>query len=67
LWDMALKTGDARQVGLWAFFTPVLSTAALAIQSGSGLSTHLILATALIVASAALGRVASQSQSGVNQ
>ena len=61
LWDKALKLGDARQVGLWAFFTPVLSTAALAVQSGTGLSTHLVTATALIVASALIGRWASQS------
>jgi drug/metabolite transporter (DMT)-like permease len=64
LWDMALKAGDARQVGLWAFFTPVLSTAALAIQSGSGLSGYLIAATGLIVASAVLGRWASRSSIG---
>jgi len=56
LWDLALKKGDARQVGLWAFLTPVLSTAALAWQSNQVLSWQLLLATALVVGSALIGR-----------
>ncbi|MEY2993557.1 MAG: hypothetical protein RL357_492 [Pseudomonadota bacterium] len=56
LWDLALKKGDARQVGLWAFLTPVLSTGALAWQSGQPLQWSWVVATGLVVASAALGR-----------
>lgn len=56
LWDLALKKGDARQVGLWAFLTPVLSTGALAWQSGQALQWQWLAATALVVASAVIGR-----------
>jgi drug/metabolite transporter (DMT)-like permease len=56
MWDKALKSGDARQAGLWAFFTPVMSTALLALQSGTALSANIAIATLLIVASAVIGR-----------
>lgn len=59
IWDKALKLGDARQVGLWAFLTPVLSTALLSWQSGQTLSVAILGATALIVLSAMIGRWAS--------
>jgi drug/metabolite transporter (DMT)-like permease len=64
LWDLALKKGDARQVGLWAFLTPVLSTGALAWQSGQALQWQWVAATVLVVASAALGRWAGADSNG---
>lgn len=74
LWDLALKKGDARQVGLWAFLTPVLSTGALAWQSGQALQWQWLAATTLVVASAVIGRWAgtksmqeSPASSGMRQ
>ncbi len=61
IWDKALKLGDARQVGLWAFLTPVLSTALLSWQSGQPLRLAILGATTLIVVSALVGRRAASA------
>jgi drug/metabolite transporter (DMT)-like permease len=55
LWDRALKLGDARQIGVLSYLTPLLSTALLLIVTGRGLSWNIAAAAALIVGGAVLG------------
>jgi drug/metabolite transporter (DMT)-like permease len=55
LWDRALKTGDARQIGILSYLTPLSSTALLLISSGRTLSWSIALAAALIISGAILG------------
>ena len=55
LWDRALKTGDARQIGVLSYITPVASTAALLLGTGQSLSWAIAAAAGLIVAAALLG------------
>ena len=55
LWDAALKRGDARQIGLLSFLTPLLSTLALLCLRGEWPSASVVLAAALIVGAAVLG------------
>lgn len=55
LWDRALKLGDARQIGVLSYLTPLASTALLLLVTGRGLSWSIALATALIVGGAVLG------------
>jgi drug/metabolite transporter (DMT)-like permease len=55
LWDAALKRGDARQIGILSYITPLASTALLLIVTGQPLSWSIGLAAALIVGAALLG------------
>ena len=55
LWDAALKRGDARQIGLLSFLTPLLSTLGLLWMRGEAPSMSMVLAAALIVGAALLG------------
>lgn len=55
LWDRALKTGDARQIGVLSYVTPLASTSLLLLVTGRGLSWSIALAAALIVGGAVLG------------
>ncbi len=55
LWDKALKTGDARHIGILSYLTPLLSTAALLWVSGRSLTWPVGLAAGLIVGAAWLG------------
>jgi drug/metabolite transporter (DMT)-like permease len=55
LWDAALKRGDARQIGILSYITPLVSTALLLIVTGQPLSWSIGLAAALIVGAALLG------------
>jgi drug/metabolite transporter (DMT)-like permease len=55
LWDRALKAGDARQIGVLSYITPLASTALLLLVSGRGLSWNIGLAALLIVGGAVLG------------
>lgn len=55
LWDASLKRGNPQRIGLFAFATPLLSTALLLITTGEPLTLELGLATALIVGAAWLG------------
>ena len=55
LWDAALKRGDARQIGVLSFLTPLLSTLALLLQRNETPSISGVLAGRLIVGAAALG------------
>ena len=56
LWDAALKRGDARQIGLLSFMTPLLSTLLLLWHRGEAISPSIAAAAALIVGAAWLGR-----------
>lgn len=55
LWDRALKLGDARQIGILSYLTPLLSTALLMLASGRAWSWQIGLAAAMIVGAAWLG------------
>lgn len=55
LWDAALKRGDARQIGILSYITPLASTALLLIVTGQSLSWSIGLAAALIISAALLG------------
>jgi drug/metabolite transporter (DMT)-like permease len=55
LWDKALKLGDARQIGILSYLTPLASTALLMLATGQPITTAIGLATALIVGAAVLG------------
>lgn len=56
LWDAALKVGDPRRIGLLAFMTPLLSTVTVVLSTGQDFSPHILVAAALIVSAAAIGR-----------
>lgn len=55
LWDMALKAGDARQIGILSYLTPLLSTALLVALSGRAFTWNIALAAAMIIGAAVLG------------
>jgi drug/metabolite transporter (DMT)-like permease len=55
LWDAALKKGDARQIGILSYITPLASTALLILVTGRPLTWSIGLATALIIGAALLG------------
>lgn len=55
LWDKALKLGDARQIGILSYLTPLGSTALLMLVSGRALSWSIGLAAVMIVGAAVLG------------
>lgn len=55
LWDAALKRGDARQIGVLSFITPLLSTLALLWLRGEWPSPSVVLAAAMIIGAAVLG------------
>ncbi|TXI66267.1 MAG: DMT family transporter [Limnohabitans sp.] len=56
LWDAALKRGDARQIGMLSFLTPLLSTLLLLWHRGEPISASVAAAAALIIGAAWLGR-----------
>ena len=55
LWDAALKRGDARQIGVLSFLTPLLSTLALLWVRHEAPSPSVALAAAMIIGAAILG------------
>lgn len=55
LWDKALKGGDARQIGILSYLTPLLSTTLLVLVTGRSFSASIVLAAALIIGAAVLG------------
>lgn len=55
LWDKALKLGDARQIGVLSYLTPLLSTLILLWSTGRPLSGSIAGATVLILGAAVLG------------
>lgn len=54
LWDAALKRGDARQIGVLSFLTPLLSTLTLLLVRGETPSTAIGLAALMIVGAAVM-------------
>jgi len=54
LWDIAMKRGDPRIIGVLAYATPLLSTALLVVASGRAPTASLAAATALIAAAAVI-------------
>jgi drug/metabolite transporter (DMT)-like permease len=55
LWDKALKLGDARQIGILSYLTPLASTLLLLIVSGRPLTSNITLAAVLIIGAAVIG------------
>jgi len=55
LWDLALKHGDARQIGILSYLTPLASTALLLVVTGRPMSSTIGLAAALIISAAVMG------------
>ncbi|QJW85461.1 DMT family transporter [Ramlibacter terrae] len=55
LWDKALKGGDARQIGILSYLTPLLSTTLLVLVTGRAFSASILLAAALIIGAAIAG------------
>lgn len=54
LWDAALKRGDARQIGVLSFLTPLLSTLVLLLMRGERPSLSVGLAALMIVGAAVI-------------
>ncbi|MDP9894680.1 drug/metabolite transporter (DMT)-like permease [Variovorax boronicumulans] len=55
VWDMALKRGDARQIGILSYITPLASTSLLLAVTGRPLTWSIAFAAALIIAAAVMG------------
>ena len=55
LWDKALKLGDARQIGILSYLTPLGSTAMLILVTGRQWSWSIALAALVIMLAALLG------------
>ena len=56
LWDAALKRGNAQQIGLLSFLTPLLSTQLLLWHRAEPVSMSVALAAVMIVGAAWMGR-----------
>lgn len=54
LWDIAMKRGDPRVIGVLAYATPLLSTALLVVVTGRPVTLTLAAATLLVVAAAVM-------------
>ena len=55
MWDKALKLGDARQIGILSYITPLASTTLLVLVSGRPFSGSIVVATVMILGAAVLG------------
>ena len=55
LWDKALKLGDARQIGILSYLTPLASTVLLMAVTERPLSWRIALAAGMIIGAALLG------------
>lgn len=60
LWDKALKLGDARQIGILSYITPLASTSLLMVVAGRAFSWSIALSAAMIIAAALVGTRASR-------
>lgn len=54
LWDAALKRGDARQIGVLSFLTPLLSTLTLLAVRGERPSLSVVVAAVMIIGAAVM-------------
>jgi drug/metabolite transporter (DMT)-like permease len=61
LWDKALKGGDARQIGILSYLTPLASTVVLLWVTGRPLTPSVGLAAVLIIGAAVAGTRAGRS------
>ncbi len=55
LWDKALKLGDARQIGILSYLTPLASTVLLMVVTDRPLSWRIALAASMIIGAAVVG------------
>jgi drug/metabolite transporter (DMT)-like permease len=55
LWDKSLKLGDARQIGILSYLTPLASTVLLMMVTGRALTWSIALAATLIIGAAVVG------------
>jgi len=55
VWDLALKRGDARQIGILSYLTPLASTALLLAVTGRALTASIGWAALMIITAAVLG------------
>ena len=55
LWDKALKLGDARQIGILSYITPLASTSLLMVVSGRTFTWSIAVSAAMIITAALLG------------
>jgi len=55
LWDKALKLGDARQIGILSYLTPLASTALLMAVNGRAFTWNIALSAVMIIGAALLG------------
>lgn len=55
LWDKALKLGDARQIGILSYITPLASTSLLMVVSGRAFTWSIAVSAAMIITAALLG------------
>ena len=61
LWDAALKTGDPRRIGVFAFLTPLLSTLVLIVFTGQQFHLNIGIAAVMIIGAAEWGRRATKT------
>ena len=61
LWDKALKTGDARRIGILSYLTPLASTVLLIAVTQRQWTLHIVLAAALVIGAAVAGTWAKKS------
>jgi drug/metabolite transporter (DMT)-like permease len=54
LWDVALKRGDPRRIGVLSYLTPLASTVMLMLATGRSFTTWILLAAALIIGAAVI-------------
>ncbi len=55
LWDKALKLGDARQIGILSYITPLASTVLLMVVTDRPMSWRIALAASMIIGAAVVG------------
>lgn len=55
LWDKALKSGDARHIGVLSYLTPLGSTVLLMVVNGKAFTWSIALAATMIITAALLG------------
>ena len=60
LWDAAIKHGDPRRIGVFAFLTPLLSTIVVVISTGQPFRTNIIVSALMIIVAAEWGRRATK-------
>lgn len=63
LWDAAIKAGDPRRIGVFAFLTPLLSTLLLVLTTGQEFHASIVLAAAMIIGAAAWCQRTTESAS----